>query len=228
MKFTLIDKKPETKTITTFIFKSDEDFSWTAGQLLHYTLPHEESDDRGIERYFTISSAPFEKNPSITTRFAGEKSSTFKKALFNMAIGDTIESDGLEGEFIVSDPSLDLVFIAGGIGITPFHSILKEFDHRGIHLNVTLLYANSSDEIAFKKELEDFSNKNEKLKIHYIISPERIDETNIRKYVEDINKPIFYISGPEPMIEALGKTLKSMGVEDSHIKHDFFPGYINI
>lgn len=225
MKLTLIEKKTETSTATTFIFKADEELTWTAGQLLHYTLPHENPDDRGIERYFTISAAPSTKHITITTKFAGEKSSSFKKALFALPLGSVIEADGLEGDFILPDASQESVFIAGGIGITPYHSILAEADALGSDIHVTLLYANSDNEFVFKNELEQLTDKQPHFKIHYFVSPERINEEAIRKYVPDLTKPIFYISGPEPMVEAFEKMLAKMDIDDSHIKRDFFPGY---
>jgi ferredoxin-NADP reductase len=225
MTFTLIDKKQETNDVTTFIFKSDEPLSWTPGQLLHYTLPHEDPDDRGIERWFTISSAPSEKNPALTTRFAGEKSSSFKKALFALPIGGTITADGLEGDFTLPDPGVPVVFIAGGIGITPFHSILKELDHMGTSINGTLIYANRNDAITFKSELDALAAKYPTLKIRHVIEPERIDETVIRSAVPDLSTPVFYVSGPEPMVEHFIPLFEGMGIAPEHIKHDFFPGY---
>lgn len=228
MKLTLVEKIQETSNATTFVFKYDGDFTWTAGQLLHYTLPHENPDDRGIERYFTISAAPSTKHISITTKFAGEKSSSFKKALFALPIRSEIEADGLEGKFTLPDPKQESVFIAGGIGITPYHSILAEADTQGSDIHVTLLYANNDADFVFKRELEEISSKHEHFNIHYFVAPERINEEAIRKHVPDLTKPVFYISGPEPMVEAFEKMLAEMGIADAHIKRDFFPGYEQI
>lgn len=224
MKLTLIEKRKETRDVTSFIFSPDKPISWEAGQLLHYTLPHENPDDRKIERYFTISSAPFEGHIMVTTRLA-EKSSTFKKALFAMPIGGTIEADGLEGDFTVSDPSAELVFIAGGMGITPYHAILLDLDHRGLSISAKLLYANRDSDFVFKDELEALAKKHPNFTIKYFVSPERIDEAAIRKEAPDLGKPIYYVSGPEPMVEAFEKMMLAMGIPDAHLKRDFFPGY---
>ncbi len=228
MKIKIIEKKEETSGVTTFVFVPEPGFSWQAGQLLHYTLPHENPDDRGIERYFTNSAAPFEKNIHITTRYAGENSSSFKKALFSMNIGDSIEVDGLEGDFVLDDPNKEYVFIAGGIGITPFRSILADLDHQNKDVNITLLYGNRDDNFVFKDELEAFKSKHPGLKIFYFGGDNHIDEEAIRQRVPDLTKPIFYVSGPEPMVESFEKMLLNMGIPDEHLKRDFFPGYTEI
>lgn len=210
--------------MTTFSFAFDEDFTWQAGQYLHYVLPHEDADDRGEERWFTISSAPHEKEIRITTRFA-EKSSSFKKALFALPLGATLEADGLEGDFVVEDPAQEFIFIAGGIGITPFRSILLDLDHRGLPIKGKLLYTNRDTDIVFKKELDELVAKHPDFKVEYVIDPQRIDEAYIQNAVPDLKAPLFYVSGPAPMVFALSDALKVMGVPEAHIKLDDFPGY---
>jgi ferredoxin-NADP reductase len=161
----------------------------------------------------------------ITTRLAGEEGSSFKKKLASLAIGKSIEMSVVEGDFIVEDPSREYVFIAGGIGITPFRSILTQADHDGVKLKATLIYANRNEDIVFKEELESFTAKNPELSIRYVIDPQRIDENVIRECVPDLAKPLFYISGPEPMVKALAEVLKGMGVPEENVKLDDFPGY---
>jgi ferredoxin-NADP reductase len=225
MKFMLIEKKAEVPGVESFIFEPGEPLAWKAGQYAHYLLPHEGADDRGIERWFTIASAPFEQRVMITTRLASEKGSTFKAALNALAVGDTIQSDYVDGDFVVEDAAQEYVFIAGGIGITPFHSILKQAQHDGVKLNITLIYANRDENVVFKAELEAWAAENPHLTIHYLTAPDRVDENAVRKLVPDIQKPLFYISGPEPMVKSLGTMLEGMGVPQEHIKLDDFPGY---
>jgi ferredoxin-NADP reductase len=225
MKLKLLERKTQVPGVESFIFEPEEPLNWQAGQYLHYVLHHEPTDDRGSDRWFTVSSAPFEGRPTITTRFADDKSSSFKKKLFSLVPGKSIEISRVEGDFVIEDATKEYVLIAGGIGITPFHSILKQADHDGVQLNATLLYSNRDENFVFKDELDGFAKNNPKLAIHYILAPERIDEAAIRKFVPDISKPAFYISGPEPMVMALSDTIKKMGVEESQIKLDDFPGY---
>lgn len=225
MKLKLIEKKPEVRGVESFVFEPSEPLSWKAGQYLHYRLTHDSADDRGIERWFTASSAPYEKNIMITTRIADAKGSTFKAALQALPIGGSIESDYVDGDFTVEDPSEEYVFLAGGIGITPFHSILKEADHAGMKLRVTLLYANRDENVTFKEELTAWAARNPNLVIRYLTSPERIDRGTIEASVADVKTPMFYISGPEPMVKSLALTIEEMGVPTEHVKLDDFPGY---
>lgn len=225
MKLTLIKKKKETPDVTSFVFKPKEKLTWIAGQYLHYVLHHEPTDDRGSDRWFTISSAPFEKHVQITTRLTKEKGSSFKNKLQTIEIGKDIEISYLHGDFIVEDPSKDYVFIAGGIGITPFRSVIAQLHHDKKPINVTLLYANKDKNVVFKDEFENIAKSNPNFKIHYIYSPEHIDEAKIKEFVPNKENKTFYVSGPEPMVESLISMLKGIGIKDDQIKGDFFPNY---
>jgi ferredoxin-NADP reductase len=224
MKLELVKRKPETVGAESFIFKPTEPVSWKAGQFFHYVLHHRPTDDRGSDRWFTISAAPFEKKVMITTRLS-EKGSTFKKTLRDLKIGEFIEISDLDGDFIVEDLEEEYVFIAGGIGITPFRSILKQLEFENKQIKATLLYANRDKNIVYQGELEKMAKNNAYLKIHYIISPERINENKIKEFVPDLKKPIFYVSGPEPMVESLINMLEKMNIPENHLKRDDFPGY---
>jgi ferredoxin-NADP reductase len=152
MKLTLTARKKESPGVESFIFKPEEPLVWKAGQFLHYVLNHAPTDDRGSDRWFTNASAPCEKHVMLTTRFDSKRSSTFKKSLKALKCGDTIEISDLDGDFIVSDGRKAYVFIAGGIGITPFRAILQQAAHEGRLLRVTLLYVNRKSVAAYKKE----------------------------------------------------------------------------
>lgn len=225
MKLKLIKRQKETSDTETFFFEPAETLTWKAGQFFHYVLHHEPTDDRGSDRWFTNSAAPSENVVRISTRINKERSSTFKKALAELKIGEEIEISDVDGDFLLGGEDQEYVFIAGGIGVTPFRSILKQAEHEGKKVKVDLLYANRNEEVPFKEELEDLAKSNSNLKIHYVFSPERIDEAKIKELVPDLKKPFFYVSGPEPMVEALGNTLKEIGVPSEHIRQDWFPGY---
>ena len=229
MKLQYRNSAPLVDNIKTFVFTPTEPETWQAGQFIHLTLAHENQDDRGDERWFTISSAPFEKDVWITTRWFGENSSTFKKTLNKLEPGDIIEVDEPEGNFIESDVNVEYIFVAGGIGITPIRSILKQLDFEGKPIRAELLYANrDSENIAFKEELELLSDKHEGFNITYYIGDHLIDESDLRNFGSKTQNPHYYISGPEPMVKAFKATLNSIGIEKSHIKLDYFPGYDEI
>lgn len=230
MRITLVEKRVEAENTFSFIFKPEQPITWLAGQFLTYKISDPSPDDRSDKRFFTIASAPFEGHIQLTTKFVPGDGSTFKKDLQALQIGDVIETVGNpSGEFIVEDPNKSYVFIAGGIGITPFRSILLQLDHENLPINVTLLHANKFPEAIFKNELEALAQKHPNLKIRYAIDPQRIDEKFIEdkvpNFADPISGPIFYVSGPEPMVEAMETMLYSMGVDHEKVIRDYFPGY---
>jgi ferredoxin-NADP reductase len=226
MKLSFVSKSFQQGNVTRFVFTPSEPVSWIPGQYVHYTIPHENADDRGDERWFTISSAPFEKDIWITTRIADENGSSFKNTLLNLQPGDTIETDEPEGDFTLDDLTRNYVFVAGGIGITPFRSMLNQLHHDGKDVRVELLYANRSDEsIAFKDELEAISQARPDFHITYFTGDNHIDEAVLKAAGDKLSGPIYYVSGPESMVEAFKTTLEGMGVDEAHSRFDFFPGY---
>ncbi len=228
MELTLVEKKQETPGTVSFFFKPSSPVLWTAGQFLIYSIDHKNPDVRGKMRFFSISSAPFEENIAITTKIDGKSPSSFKKALNEMPVGGKIEAKGPDGNFVIQDVHREYVFIAGGIGITPFRSIIASLNQKQLVMNITLLYSNKNEDVLFKDELEKIKKGHPELKIHYFISPNRIDKSAVKKFIPHLNKPLYYISGPNNMVEDLLSILKSLGVEEKKIKLDYFHGYETI
>ena len=226
MKLRLLRKQQEASDCYTYVFSNNNNLKWKPGQYLHYTLPHKLVDNRGDERWFTISSAPFEDEIHLTTRFDLEKGSTFKKELFAMSPGDEIEIDLPEGDFVLPDKHENVVFIAGGIGITPFRSILAECNHKKSYLHVTLLYASrDEDNVVFKEELESFRKENPNMDISYFYGDNFITKEVILDASRKYDNPLFYVSGPEPMVESFKNMFDEIGIGSDHSKFDYFPGY---
>ena len=223
--------------ITHFIFESPRKFSFSPGQYLEWTLPAVSVDSRGNRRYFTIASSPTEDNISIGVKFANNGSS-FKKTLDQVGGKNTIIVGQLSGDFVLpSDPSKKLVFIAGGIGITPFRSIIKYLIDTGEKRDVILFYANKIEsEIAYK-DVFDKGEKQFGLKTIYMLTEEekipknwkgivgRLDAKVIEREVPDWRDRTFYLSGPHGMVDAYKKVLKEMDVTSNKIITDYFPGY---
>ena len=225
LKLILAAKKPETSDVTSFVFRSEESLSWQAGQFLHYTLPHPEPDDRGTARYFTIASAPFEGHVMLTTRFAEGRSSTFKRALRELPIDARVEVAMPAGDFTLPDPDLPHVLIAGGIGITPFRAMLLDLDHRGLPVNATLLYANRTADFVYQREIDALCRRHPRLAAHHVVSPQHITKDSIRSAVPELEAAVFMVSGPEPFVKGLEGMLSEIGVPDTRLKRDYFPGY---
>ena len=224
MRIKFVGKKKEIENVYSFIFEPNRVVSWQPGQYLHYELSHPSVDGRGIERWFTISSPPYEKHPTITTRFDPKRSSTFKKALLNLKEGSEIEAGEPRGDFLLNSDASRHVLIAGGIGITPYRSMLLQLDHDNKPLNIDLFYANRDENFVFDDEFQNLVTKYSEFKIHKIVGDQRITENDLKPYLED-ESIIFYISGPKPMVEVYQHLLEELDVSPERVKTDYFPGY---
>lgn len=226
MKLELIEKREESADVFSFIFKPRIPVSWQAGQYVLYKIPHNNPDDRGDTRIFTISSPPYQKNLMLTTRYAFKESSSFKKALFAKQIGDVVEASTVRGKFIVEDINQKFVFIAGGIGITPFYSILLDLEKQNKIKDIILIYSNKKKEnIVFRDTLERLAKQFPGLRIIYIFSPRHCDKELIQETVPDIQERIFYLSGPVRLVKSVEEVLRQLSVDKNKIKKDYIPGY---
>lgn len=231
MRASLVQTIEEADNIRTFRFKTESNYIYTAGQFAEWTLKHDEPDNRGTKRWFTLSSSPKDDFISLTTKFDRDKSSSFKKALREMLLGDEIEVSQPMGDFVL--PKIiqtPLIFVAGGIGITPFHSILTWLNQTDENRNIRMLYAvNSEDEIVFEDTFKK-SNQHVTITVNNPSSSwggERgylTAETILGLEQPDENSLVF-VSGPEPMVEKLEKDLRSKGLASKQLVLDFFPNY---
>jgi ferredoxin-NADP reductase/Na+-translocating ferredoxin:NAD+ oxidoreductase RnfD subunit len=217
-----------------FVFRPDRPLAFAAGQYLEWTLPVARPDDRGNRRYFTIASAPSGEKVRLGVKFAAG-ASTFKQALAELRPGQTVVASQLAGDFTLPrDPGRKLAFIAGGIGMTPFRSMLEELLERNEPRPIVVLYGNASvNDIAYRDVLEEAERRLGIPTHHAVLDPEGagpgvkrgfIDEAMIRRAVPDFAERTFYVSGPQPMVSAVRRTLRRMGVPFWRIRTDFFPG----
>ncbi len=221
MELTFREKRQEIADVWTFVFDPPEGLEWTPGQFLHYKLPHQNEDEKGNERYFTIASAPCEGHIQITTRMTG---SSFKKALSEMKQGDTITAGEPEGDFTWPEGDDPTIFIAAGLGITPYRSMLKQRANDTDTIDVILIYSNRTNDVAFKDELEIWTAGHPELQVFYKIGVKLTSE-NLREIIPDIADKLVYLSGSEPMVKDLAEQLKGVGLPKKRIKLDEFPGY---
>ena len=233
----LKSKVEEANQTTDFIFESDQPLAFKAGQYLEWTLEHPHPDARGNRRYFTIASAPTEKELHLGVKFQPNGSS-FKKALAAMKPGDTIAAAQLAGDFTLPRYSdQKIAFIAGGIGVTPFRSMIKDLVDTNDERSVILLYANKTPaDIAYKKVFDEAEKKMNIQTVYVATDPKAarpewggrigaLDERMIKQEIPDYLERQFYLSGPHGMVTAFDKTLRQMGLPASNIKKDFFPGF---
>lgn len=222
----LKEKVQLASNIYDFVF-GKQNLAFLPGQYLEWTLGHENPDSRGNRRYFTIASSPSENEIKIGVRF-NENSSSFKKALLALGNGEKIVASQLSGEFTLpKDKSKKLTFIAGGIGITPFRSMIKYLLDCGEKRDIILFYSVKNEGDLVYQDIFDRAKRELGIKVIYIVTDQKglLDETMIRAQAPDYKKRIFYLSGPRSMVEAFQTVLSKMGVGGNQIKVDFFPGY---
>lgn len=210
----------------SFTFKAEKPLTWHAGQhgMLEIKLP----SGKTARRMFSLSSAPQENQVTITTYWHGDKASDYKKALWNLQPGDSTRIRGPVGPMYARDISANNILIAGGIGITPFRSMLIDADLSGEDIHATLLYANKSpDEVIFKDEFENLSKRLNNLEVKYIYSPTKISKDIINDSIgaSKLENTNFYLSGPPEMIKTYKKLLKDIGISRKNIYSDPFMGY---
>ncbi len=235
-KLMLIEIHKLAAGVYEFVFVSDRPFIFRPGQYLEWTLGHHSVDNRGNRRYFTIASSPTENNVRIGVKFY-ESASSFKQTLGTMKINETITASQLAGDFVLpKDQKRKLVFIAGGIGVTPFRSMVQYLIDKKEVRSAVLLYSNkTANEIAYK-DVFDRAKREVGLKTIYVVTNElaevpdmhngQIDRALIAREIIDYKERIFYISGPHSMVDTFKKILQDMGVPLWNIKTDYFPGFI--
>jgi ferredoxin-NADP reductase len=235
VKMKLEEKIQLTKDTVEFIFKPEMPLHYQAGQYLEWSLPHANQDLRGIRRYFTVSSAPSDSHVSVATRFS-TPSSSFKQYLQNMKVGDELFAGNLSGDFVLPrNKSEKLVFIAGGVGITPFVSMIRQLMMAKQKTEIVLFYANKTNQIAYVDLLKQAEHEIG-LKVvsivdvgdphsDFVSEKGYVNAEMIKKYAPDFASRHFYLSGPNMMVDNYKKLIKGMGIKTSRIKTDYFPGF---
>jgi len=220
------------------LFEPDQRLAWQPGQYMEWTLAHDRADTRGIRRYFTIASSPTEAGLRLGVKFY-PRSSTYKKSLGSLKEGDKIVASQLAGDFTLpKDQREKLVFIAGGIGVTPFRSIIKYLLDKNEKRDIVIFYTNNfSTDIAYR-ELFDEAGRKFSLPVHYVLTDKNRAPANwdgpvgfltaelFARLVPDWQDRTFFLSGPQAMIESYREVLRRMGVPPSRIKTDYFPGFV--
>ncbi|MBW3568931.1 FAD-dependent oxidoreductase [Candidatus Parcubacteria bacterium] len=221
MKVVFNRSEASAKNIITCWFSKPAHIHHIAGQFIELYLPHENPDARGERHWFTLSSSPTEKTLSITTKISSEGSS-FKRTLRNLKPGDQVLMAEPMGDFVLpKDPFIPLLFVAGGIGCTPYRSMVKYLQDCGEKRSIKLIYAALvAQEIAFRDIFDQLGDDFIPLVGQKLTSQKILAHASPSHYI--------YLSGPEPMVESLDKQLKQTGVSPDHIRTDFFLNYSKI
>ncbi len=230
-----VEKIPMGPSSYDFVFAPMRKFAFAPGQYMEFTLAHAAPDDRGSRRYFTLASSPTEQTVHVGARFYN-RSSTYKTAMLNLQKGQVVLADQLSGTFVLpSDRTQPIVLIAGGIGITPFRSMLKYLIDTNEQRPITLIYSERTEtDIAYKGVLREAQKHGIKIICTLTDLPGGVPEgyasgpinaALIQQYGGDLARTLFYVSGPHSMVQAIKQTLHDAGVPRRHVKTDFFPGY---
>lgn len=234
MKAAIAQKKEIANGTLMVDFKLKQNISFKPGQFFFIKLPKLlYSDDKGEQRHFSIVNSPNEKKIiRMATRLTG---SGFKKSLNELPIGTQVEIFNFMGEFVLpKNKKKQIVLIAGGIGITPFMSMLSYVTEEKLEYSITLLYANRNREsAAFFKELVEITMKNTRIHAVFTMSedPEwqgeknRIDAELIKKYFPEPKKNTYMIAGPPAMVEAISGELRELKISEKNIVTENFTGY---
>jgi ferredoxin-NADP reductase len=226
------EKKQVAEGTLRVSFAVDDPFTFKAGQYCFVTLinpPY--PDDRANRRQFSINNSPNEKGIiTITTRLS---ESGFKRGLNELKIGDKVELGPIAGAFVLpEDTQTPLILIAGGIGITPFMSMLKFIEEQKLPYHVTLIYSNRTTQSS--AYLEDLKRLNiTGFRLIPVMSDQndwqgekrRIDPDFIKEYFPNVNGQKYMVVGPPGMVNAVQKALMDAGVEPANIKIENFTGY---
>lgn len=220
-----------------FYFKKDKKLDFLPGQYMEFTLADDMADSRGNRRYFTLASSPTEEDIILGIKYYPNASS-FKLKLAATDDYDHVVASQLSGEFVMpKDPKKKLVFIAGGIGVTPFRSMIKYLIDTQEKRDIVMFYSNKTkDDIAYR-DVFDQAKRELGIRTIYTLTEAgqfatRADMVNrpldaklISQNVPDLKERIYYISGPNSMVNAFRGVLIGLGVPRSQIKVDFFPGF---
>lgn len=214
-----LESYKESEDVYTFLFEKETDLTWKAGQHGLFTITHKKI--KNATKPFTLASAPAEKIVKITTRISDDPSD-FKKAMLELKQGMKMSMSGPVGSFYLKDHSPSLL-IAGGIGITPFRSIVKqiEMEGNGIEKPILLLYMDSDKSYIYEDELAG----NTSVSVIYLDSRDGLHQ-EINKFADLYkNDGKYFIAGPKSMVASISSYLQKNDISKRDIKKDAFFGY---
>lgn len=228
----IIDKIKIQKDIVllNIVPKEGEVFDFKPGQYIMLGL-YDEKGDIWQQRPFSICSSPLNKKYiQLAIRVYGE----FTKKIATLKTGDTVGIFGPSGYFTFNETRMQsIVLLAGGIGITPFMSIIRYVSEKNLSNKITLLYSNKNKEaVVFFEELLAISQKYQNIQVIFVLTEDildtwkyekrRIDKTMIEKYCSPFKGKYFSLCGPIKFMESVASQLEEIGVEKEYIDMERF------
>ncbi|MCZ7626880.1 MAG: oxidoreductase [Candidatus Methylomirabilota bacterium] len=220
-----------------FFFERPQNWTFKAGQFIDITIiDPPQTDAKGNTRGFSIASAPHDPHIMVTTRL---RDSAFKRVLHSMPLGAEAKFEGPFGNLTLhNNAARPAVFLAGGIGITPFRSIAVRAATERLPHRIVLFYSNRRPEDApFLDELRALERDNSNFhciptmtqmahsKHSWSGETGRIDKQMLGRHLDGVRDAIYYIAGPPAMVSGLHAMLNSAGINDDDIRIEEFAGY---
>ena len=233
----LKDRKEVAEGTMAFRFEKPSGWTFKAGQYLDMTLlDPSETDSEGNVRSFSIASAPHEETLMVATRM---RDTAFKRVLRTMPIGAPVRIEGPSGDLILqNDFKRTAVLLSGGIGITPFRSIVHWAAKEKSPNRIVLFYSNRRPEdAAFLADLQSLERDNPKYKLiasmtemeksHQPWNGETglINQEMLGRHLKDAASPVYYIAGPPAMVKGLQEMLRKSRIRNDDIRAEEFAGY---
>ncbi len=216
----------ETSECLSIVFEKPRGLTFAAGDWLDIRFPVPEFP---VGKTYSFASAPTEPDLMISFK---KGVSPFKKALEKVQPGETMLITQYGSNGFLFDQRYPAVFIAGGIGIAPFRSMIKGLIDAQQHLSITLLFSNRHNDFPFRAELETWQHMSPALKTVFVVTSEegRVTRKRIqieleRSGIECLTTPQYYLAGSPQMVQGCEHHLLALGVEKNRIKTDSFEGY---
>jgi ferredoxin-NADP reductase len=190
-------------------------------------------DERGLRRHITVVTSPTERGVlGLCTRL---RDSAFKKTLAELKVGDEVEVEQPKGDWALpEDTSPSYAFVAGGIGITPYHSMLRYIADTGAPYRATLVYSNRDRESApFLDEVREYEGTLPSFRLVLTMTDDsgwegetrHIDAEMLRDHLGELGSHVFLVTGPPPMVESVAEKLTAAGVPEEQVLPERFSGY---
>ncbi|MCK9603056.1 MAG: FAD-dependent oxidoreductase [Candidatus Omnitrophica bacterium] len=229
----LIERIKRTDTIESFRFKPQEKIDFVPGQFLQVIFDADKKDNKELNKYLSFSSSPGKEYIEVTKRLS---ESVFSQKLKNLKAGDEVLLKAPLGTCVFRQDYKKIAFLIGGIGITPVISIIEYIVDNKLGTDVVLLYSNrTEEEVAFKKELDNWQEDNRNIKVIYAITDcpprdgrcifGRITKELLTEKIKDLNERIFFIFGPPAMTAAMSGLCYEIGCRKEDVKTENFIGY---
>ena len=217
----------EASGIKSFQLEPESPMKYVAGQWTYVTLRQNskiKSQDSRLKHHFTISSAPTEDHLQFTTKYREE--SEYKRYLWSLKPGADVEINGPFGSFVLDEADKrPRLFVAGGIGITPFRSMIKYSLDMKLDLPMTLLYSVKTREEAVFGEMFKIQDSKFNMRVVETSKEGRLDEEKVKKYCPDWKERSWWLCGPPALVEAFVELGQKMGVTAEKIRSEEFTGY---